>query len=66
MMLGHLSLCSQVLLQPLGVPPTPQRQCFTFSHSEDSLISSIRAQRQRGHQLTELGFWSLEKWYKWE
>ena len=31
--MGQLSLCSQVLLLPLGVPPVLALACFTVSHS---------------------------------
>ena len=34
--MGQLSLCSQVLLLPLGVPRMPAPACFTFSLSQDS------------------------------
>ena len=49
-------------LQPFG-PRTP----LVAPNLEPSKgdVTRIRAHRHRTHQLTDLGFWSLEKWGKW-
>ena len=36
-----LSLCPEVLLVPLGVPPTPAPACFTLSCSQDSEMRRV-------------------------
>ena len=41
MSVAPLSGCSQMLLLPLGVPPTPAPVCFTHSHSHDSEIRRV-------------------------
>ena len=53
--MGQWSLCSQLLLLPHGVPPTPGQTRFTFSHSEHTAIWRVLNTAAVGYATRPLG-----------